>query len=171
MKFHVITMPCIDLRARPHTIPAGKTDTGVRDWPGRSYLPAGRSSFDAEHLSQLLDHFDQVLLVLHHLLDGLIRGGDLVQHALVLAALDAAGLLAQVVHAEPPLGLAAAHPAPRAVRRALERVRVSQPPHDVAAGAHRAGDDAQLAAAGPDGALARHQHLLAEMRLLRDVVV
>ena len=37
--------------------------------------------------------------------------------------------------------------------------------------AHRARDDAQLAGAGADRALAGHQHLLAEVDLLGDVVV
>jgi len=63
------------------------------------------------------------------------------------------------------------HAAPRAVGRRLERRRVAEATDDVRLGPHRSGDDAQLAAAGPDRPLARDEQLVAEVDLLGDVVV
>ena len=40
------------------------------------------SPLDAEHLLQLGDDLHQVLLVLHHLLDGLVRAGNLVEQVM-----------------------------------------------------------------------------------------
>ena len=81
----------------------------------------------------------------HHRVDVLVGRGRLVDHVLVLAALDAFGRGAVVGQREAALGLAAAHHAAGAVRAALEALRVALAAHDVAARAHAAGDDAQLA--------------------------
>src|ERR1051325_1352131 len=86
------------------------------------------------HAQHLLEHghdLDEIALVLHHLVDVLVGARDLVEHAVILAALDAAGLVHEVAHGERALGLAAAHAAARAVRRGLERFGVAQPAHDV----------------------------------------
>src|SRR5207237_8589054 len=80
-------------------------------------------------------------------------------------------LLAQVLHGEAPLGLPPAHPAAGAVGGALEAVRVPQSTDDERPGAHRPGDDPEVALAGPDRALARDQYFLAEMDLLGHIVV
>ena len=103
--------------------------------------------------------------------DVLVGLGGLVDDAGVLAALDARGLILQIAHGEALARLAAAHAAAGAVRRRLERARVAEAAHDVRLRAHRARDDAQVAAPGADRALARDQQLVAEVDLLGDVVV
>src|SRR4051812_48263358 len=64
-----------------------------------------------------------------------------------------------------------AHPAPGAVGARMEAVRRAFAAHDEAARAHAAGNDAELALTGADGALAGEPHLLAEVRLALDIVV
>src|SRR5690606_6570245 len=118
-----------------------------------------RSPLDAHHLLQVRDDLDQVALLRDHLGQVLVRAGDLVHHARVLAALDPVGLPGQVVDREGPPRLAPGHPPSRAVRGRAVGQRVAQPADDVRTGAHAAGDDAQLTGAGPDRALAGHQQL------------
>ena len=54
-------------------------------------------TFDAQHLLERVHDLDEIGLVRHHLVDVLVGAGDLVQHALVLAADDAFGLRFQVL--------------------------------------------------------------------------
>src|SRR5258706_15751767 len=77
----------------------------------------------------------------------------------------------KIFRREPAMRLVAAHPAPRAVRAGVEALRRALPPHDVAARAHAARDDAELARAGADRALAREPHALAVVDLPFDVVM
>src|SRR3954464_9927520 len=65
----------------------------------------------------------------------------------------------------------AAHPAPSTMRAGMEAFRCAFAAHDVAARTHAAGDDAQIAGAGANRALAGEPHLLAVMRLALDIVV
>src|SRR5581483_2107864 len=96
---------------------------------------------------------------------------NLVDHAAVLAALNPGGLLRQVAAIELLLSLGAAHAPAGAVGARAERVGASLAAHDIALGAHAAGNDAKLAGARRDRALARDVELFAEVRLVRDVVV
>ena len=68
-------------------------------------------------------------------------------------------------------GRAAAHLAARAVAARAERVGVAEPAHDERFHAHGTRDDAELAGARAHRALARDQHVGAEMRLPGQVVV
>ena len=68
--------------------------------------------------------------VLDHLADRLVRAGNLVDDARVLAALDAFGLPREILPRETAPGLAAGHPAARAVRGTLERLGVAEAPDD-----------------------------------------
>src|SRR5438105_880671 len=154
------------------------SDCRVRDRENRpacrglgTYAATALSAFHAKHLTQLGDHLDQVLLLFHDLPDVLVGAGNLVEDPAVLAALDALGLLPQVVDGEAFLGLAPAHLPARSVGSALEAHRVAQTADDEGSGPHRPWDDAEIALAGADGALARHEDLLAEVDLLGDVVV
>ena len=54
------------------------------------------SSFHTEHLSELVLDLNEIFLVVHDLLNVLVCTRDLVDDALVLAALDALRLLLQV---------------------------------------------------------------------------
>src|SRR5215467_4695275 len=128
-------------------------------------------AFDTHDLLQRVRDLDEVGLVGHHAVDVLVRSGDLVEHALVLAALDAARLLLEVGAREAALRLGAAHAAPRAVGAGAERLRIALAADDVRARAHAAGDDAELALARADRPLAGDVDALAEMRLPLDVVV
>src|SRR5438876_5609238 len=103
-----------------------------------------QSPLDAHHLLQRVHHFDEILLRRHHGLDVLVGRGRLVDHVLVLAALDAFGGRSVIGQREAALGLAAAHRTAGAVRAALEALCIALAAHDVAARAHAAGDDAQL---------------------------
>src|SRR5258708_17402413 len=107
----------------------------------------------------------------HHLADGLVGARNLVDHARVLAALDALGLALEIRTRELALRLRAAHAPPGAVRARAERFGIALAAHDERARTHAAGDDAHLAEARPDCALAPDHHALAVMRLARDVVV
>src|SRR5687767_8313866 len=98
---------------------------------------------------------DEVRLVRHHLFDVLVGAGDLVQHARVLPAHHALGLRFQILHGELLLRRVATHAAAGAVRAGVEGICVALATHDVAARAHAARDDAELARARADRALAR----------------
>src|SRR5258706_6113763 len=105
----------------------------------------------------------KVGLVRHHLVDVLVRARDLVEHALVLAADDAVRLPDQVLDLELLLRRIAAHPAPGAMRAGMEALRGPLAAHDVAARAHAAGNDAELAFADADRAFSREPYRLARM--------
>src|SRR5262245_38108033 len=87
---------------------------GLAPVSNRARIPSGASSWalalHAQDLLQLRDNLDQVLLVLHDLIDALVGARDLVEHAVVLPALDARRLLAQVGEGELLLRLRARHP-------------------------------------------------------------
>src|SRR6266496_1716386 len=129
------------------------------------------STFDAHHLLQRVHDFDQIGLVCHHLFDVLVSRRDLVEHALVLAAFDALRLRDEVRARKAAFGFAPAHAATGPVGAGAERLRVAFAEHDVGARAHAARDDAELAFARADRALARDVDALAEVLLLLDVVV
>src|SRR5687767_12044965 len=108
------------------------------------------SAFHAEDLFQGVDDVHEIGLVGHHLVDALVRPGDLVEHALVLAADYALGLTLQVFYRKALLRGVAAHPASRSVRAGMEAFCGTLAAHDVAARAHAARDDAELARARAD---------------------
>src|SRR5581483_7237748 len=141
--------------------------------PGRAPASAARrnSALDAKHLLQRVHHLDEIRLVRHHLVDVLVRARNLVEHALVLAADHALRLHLEIGDGELLLRRVAAHPAARAMRARLEAFGVASAAHDVAARTHAPRDDAELAAAGADRALARDPDLLAVMALALDVIV
>src|SRR5262249_42369109 len=128
-------------------------------------------TFDTHDLLQGVHHVDEVRLVGHDAVDVLVRARDLVEHALILAALDPAGLLLEVGAREAALRLTAAHAPPRAVRAGAQRFRVALAEHDVRARTHAPRDDPQLAFARADRALAGDVEALPEMLLPRHVVV
>src|SRR5688572_16199769 len=115
--------------------------------------------------------FHQVALCMHDGVDVLVCHRDLIDDAIVLATLDTGGGPHLVFAREAALGFAAAHRATRAMAATGEALLVALAPHDVAARAHRAGNDPQLALLRRDGALAGHQHVLAEVALLLHIVV
>src|SRR5438067_7594500 len=125
----------------------------------------------AKDLLQRVHDLDKVGLVGHHLVDVLVGAGDLVEHALVLSTHDSCRLLLQVCNGKPFLGGVATHAASRAVGAGLEALGRALAAHDVAARPHAAGDDAELAPAGADRALARQPDVLAVVELALDVVV
>ncbi len=118
-----------------------------------------------------MQRLDQIGLIGHHLIDVLVRPGDLVEHALVLAAFDALGLRLEIGAREAALGLGPAHAAPGAVGAGVEGLRVALAAHDVGARAHAARDDPELAFARADRPLAGHVDTLAEVLFLLHVVV
>ena len=118
-----------------------------------------------------MHHVDEIGLVGHHLVDILVGTRDLVEHALVLAAFDALRLLREIGARVAALRFAPAHAAPGPVSAGAERLGVALAAHDVGARAHAARDDAELALARPDRALAGDVDELAEMLFLLHVVV
>ncbi|OLL89030.1 hypothetical protein Ae356Ps1_6311c [Pseudonocardia sp. Ae356_Ps1] len=154
---------------------SGPTGPGVRAaWSAArddlTTSPPG-SALHAQHRAQAVLHPDQVGLLRHDRVEVLVRAGDLVDHAGVLAALDALGLGLQVGDRELPARRPPRHAAPGPVRRRPVGLLVPQPGHDERPGAHRAGDDPLAAALGGDGALAGHDELDAVVGLLGHVVV
>src|SRR5688572_2698570 len=127
--------------------------------------------FDAQYLLQRVQRFDEVALVFHDLVDRLVGAGNLIDHALVLAADHAPGLFHEVPRRVRFLRLRAAHAAARAVRAGLEALLRTFAAHDVGLRSHAAGDDAQVALARADRPLARHPHILAVVVLTLDVVM
>src|SRR5262249_28197212 len=129
------------------------------------------SSLHAHDLTQRVDDLDEVALRRHHRVDRLVRARRLVQHGVVLAALDALRRGRVVRERERPARLVARHPAPGAVAAAVEALRIALAAHDVGARTHAARNDAELARARADRTLARHEHVLAIVVLARDVIV
>src|SRR5262249_54491413 len=130
-----------------------------------------RSSLDADDLPEAGHDLDEVGGLFEDLGDRLVGPGDLVEDAGVLAALHTLGLDGEVFLRELPLRLAAGHLPAGAVGSALEGVAVAEAANDEGAGPHRAGNDSQLPFPRADRALARDEHLFAEMDLVGDVVV
>src|SRR3990172_929647 len=97
----------------------------------------------------------EVGLVRHHFVDVLVGAGNFIQHAFVLAADDAFGLLFQIADRKPLLRLGPAHPAPGAVGAGVEALRRAPAAHDVGARAHAARDDAEVPRTRADRAFAR----------------
>src|SRR5688572_28748028 len=114
---------------------------------------------------------DQVRLVRHHLVDVLVGAWNFIDHSLVFPADDPLRLRLKIGNRKGLLRGVAAHPASGAVGAGMEALRRALAAHDVAARAHAAGDDAELAGAGADRALAREPDLLPEVLLALDVVV
>jgi hypothetical protein len=67
-----------------------------------------------------MDDLHQIVLPRHDLCDVLVGARRFVDHARILAAFDAARLLAQVLDGERPARGRAAHATPGAVRRRFE---------------------------------------------------
>src|SRR5690606_26131274 len=110
----------------------------------------------AHHLLQGMQDLGQVALVGHHFIDVLVRPGNLIDHAFVLAADDALGLPDKVGLGEALGRGRAAHAPAGTVGAGTEALRVALAAHDVATRAHAAGNDAELALPRTDRALARH---------------
>jgi hypothetical protein len=108
----------------------------------------------------------------HHVVDrGLVRHRDLVDHVLVLAALDARGRGGVVRQREHLLRLRARHRCGPRRGCSCRSSRVALAAHDVRLRAHGARDDAELALPRAHRALAGHEHVLAVVMLARHVVV
>src|SRR5215813_6517415 len=134
-------------------------------------LPSAPSTLHAKHLLQRVDNINQVALRFHHLVDVFVGAGDLVDHALILATLDAFRLNRQIIKRELPLRRSPRHLATGAVAARAVRVQVSLAAHDEASRAHATGNDSELAVSRRDCALARDPKPLSKMLLERCVVV
>src|SRR6266568_9582204 len=64
-------------------------------------------SFDAQHLLEFRDNLDEIGLLVHHGMDVFIGLRNLIHDAVIFAAFDAGGLLAQVFRGESPFGFSA----------------------------------------------------------------
>src|SRR4051794_2218941 len=84
-----------------------------RATPSPGFTPS--STFDAQHLLEGVHDLDEIGLVRHYLVDVLVGAGNLVQHALVLAAEDAFGLRFQILNGEALLRRVSAHASSGAV--------------------------------------------------------
>src|SRR5262245_22088473 len=118
-----------------------------------------------------MDDLDEIFLRAHDRVDRLVRTGGLVEHGGILAALDAGSGGGVIRDGEAAAGLLAGHRSPGTVAARFEALAVALTADDVRLRAHAARDDAELAGAGPHGALASHEDVAAEVSLARDVVV
>src|SRR5882672_3414920 len=128
-------------------------------------------SLHAQHLLEAVQHLDEIRLVRHHLVDVLVGAGDLVKHPFVFSTHYSRGLKFQIRNGKPLLCRLTAHAAPGAVGARLEALGRALAAYDVAVRAHAAGNDAELAPAGADRALARQPDVLAVVELTLDIVV
>src|SRR2546425_3045389 len=64
-------------------------------------------AFDADHLFDLSNDFNQVFLVLHHRFDRFVSAGNFIKYAYVFATLNAGSLTSEVVLGEVTLGSSA----------------------------------------------------------------
>ncbi len=80
---------------------------GIRLSCGPEPHPDESSALDGQHGAERVHDFDQVRLRRHHQVEVLVGARDLVEDALVLAALDALGLFREVREREAALRLAA----------------------------------------------------------------
>src|SRR5215470_4693890 len=126
---------------------------------------------DADHLTKRMHDFDKIALRRHDRIDILVGGRTLVQDAAVQTGFDAFHRFSMLLERNPALRLGAREPAPRAVRAGMERLRVAQSAHDIAARSHAARNDPHLARSGAYSALPGKPHCLAEMLLALHVVV
>src|SRR5690242_21698908 len=76
-----------------------------------------------------------------------------------------------ILHRKSPLRFIPRHCPARSMTATAEALRVALAAHDKGARPHAAGNDSQIALPGPHRALARDQHVLAEMLLSRHVIV
>src|SRR5512134_4038157 len=135
------------------------------------FITRSSSPFHADDLLKGMDDLDKVRLVRHYLVDRLVGRRDLVDDAFVLAADDTARLLFQIFQIEFLVGGIPAHEAAGTVRAGVEALRRALAAHDIAASAHAAGDDAELARAGADRSLAREPDRFAVVLFALDVIV
>src|SRR5688500_1791868 len=103
----------------------------------------------AHHLPQRVLDLHELLLRLPDRVVLLLRARRLVDHVLVLAALDAGGRRRVVREGEPLLRLRPRHRPTRAVAARVEALRVALAAHDVRARTHAARDDAEVALPRP----------------------
>src|SRR5688572_7781805 len=97
---------------------------------------------------------DQVGLRGDHRVNVLVGTRRFIDHARVLAALNALGRLDMILNGECLLGSATAHLAAGSVAAGMERIRVALAPDNVRTRAHTARDDAQVTLARTHSALA-----------------
>src|SRR5688500_16964303 len=83
----------------------------------------GPSTLHANDLTQRMHDVDEIALRRHHRVDRLVGRGRLIEHVVVLAALDAGRGLDVVLDREAALGLGARHAASRPVAAAVEALR------------------------------------------------
>src|SRR5690606_17088365 len=88
------------------------------------------SSLHAHHLTQRVNHLDQVNLGGDHRVDVLIGHRRLVDHFGVLAAFNAFRGAGMVLNREASLGFGPAHRPSRAMRTRAETVRIALSAHD-----------------------------------------
>ena len=126
-----------------------------RHQPSGAHCPFGvRSTLHAEELLEDGHGSHEVGLLRHHLVDGLVGRRNLVEHAGIVPADDARRLALQIGNREDLFGLRAAHRAARAVRGRHEGLLGAESLDQIRGGAHAPRDDAELAPARMNGALA-----------------
>jgi hypothetical protein len=55
-------------------------------------------TFDTNHLLECVENFNQIALVVHHLIDVLVRLGNLIDHIGVFSALDSSRLWSEILN-------------------------------------------------------------------------
>src|SRR5580704_14275991 len=136
-------------------------------------LPPEIGPLVVEDLSEAMKHLDQISLIGHHPVDVLVRAGDLIDELVGVAGLPhpVAHLRGQVGAGEAASSLTTGHSTTGPVRTRMVRILVAPAPHDVAAGAHRPGDDAKVVHVGLDCSLAGNPHRPAVVDLAGGEVV
>src|SRR5580658_9942901 len=118
-----------------------------------------------------MNDLHEIALRVHHGINVLVSRRRLIDDLLVLSAFDTSGRRHVIVDRETTPRLATRHGASRAVTTAIEALRVAETAHDIRTRAHAARNDPKLALTGAHGTLSRHENVLTEVILARDVVV
>lgn len=117
-----------------------------------------RSSLHTHHLLQGMQDLGQIVVIGQHHVDVLVSARNLVDHALVLAADRAFGLLGQVTFSELLFGCGTAHASAGIMGAGAEALWVALSANNVAMRPHAAGHNAQLTFTGANRPLTGHLH-------------
>jgi len=110
-------------------------------------------ALDVDELFQDVLHLNEIPGMVHHFIDVLVRGRNLVEQDFRMPVLDSCHRPAQIVHAEERARFRPRIPAPGAMRSGMKAHRMFLADDDVTASAHRAGNHRPVAAARFNGVI------------------
>jgi len=114
-------------------------------------------AFHAHHLPQGVNDIDEILLRVHHGIDGFVGHWSLVKYFCIFTALHTSGGGDVIRHGKPALGLRTRHGSSCTMATATKAFRISLDAHDVGTHPHAAGNDSHIAFASAHRTLSNNQ--------------